>query len=133
MALVEALNAAPSSSVAWRDLLAHINKFSGGAEHAKERDRIFRKATSLVPATDPDPAHLEIWLANVANQQAAGNISGAIGTIKFMKSIAALEGGAALYLRWSALEFAAGDKAAAQEALRQGLLKVAVVRPPLHA
>ena len=64
-ALVDAVQADPTAPSAWRALLEHVASHSGGAEHAKARSTLYRRAQKMLPVTSEtrdDKDLLQVYL-----------------------------------------------------------------------
>lgn len=67
--LIKAINADSESAVAWNNMLNHVKAYNKKQTEASGRDRLYRRAQSLIPETCTSEEYLNVWLSYIQELQ----------------------------------------------------------------
>jgi hypothetical protein len=70
--LIEAINKDPENASVWNNVLNHVQLHNKKPSEAPGRDRLFRRAQSLIPETCNSEEYLSIWLNYIHEQNSTG-------------------------------------------------------------
>jgi hypothetical protein len=70
--LIEAINKNPENASVWNNVLNHVQLHNKKPSEAPGRDRLFRRAQSLIPETCNSEEYLSIWLNYIHEQNSTG-------------------------------------------------------------